>query len=433
VSAFRELETVRHQVAITGSVTDAQTGGAIGQARVEIKKGPAAFTDRLALQAMQHEARWATMEERADRTRTRADGHFYFLEDHLPDGDYTLQASLPGSGTRYASVKVEVSVSRDDQGKITRRRATIYLPSTAVNGQITDRANGDPVVMAEVRVKGSGERAFSDKGGQYELTGLEAGVRTLTASAQGYQPVSRDTKLGEAGAVQTLDFDLFPAKIPTSIPGCRLWLQAEAISGLNDNDPVSAWPNISGQDQEAKQDTPAAQPRFMTRVMFRRPVARFDGVDDFLRLRLAEQPAEQSTDHTFFFVCDLKNLGGHDNYLFDASHRRLTLEGATQNPPHQIGWRDSAWHHIAGAIPGRQVLTWVFMGTKGEVFRNGMSLGSDTYEPTSLGGQTAVGANSAGDGSHYEGDLAEFIYYNRALPAAERQRVERYLSNRYAI
>ena len=201
-------------------MTDAQTGAAIGDARVEITAAPAEFTDRLALHARQHGDRWAAMDERPDRTRTAADGHFHFMD--LPDGDYTLSASLPDAGSRYGQREAGASVSRDAEGNVSMAGADITLPPTTLRGRITDQLTGDPVIMAEVRVKGSGEHAFSDGDGRYLLAGLEATdqrERTVLVAAQGYERMSREVLLSEAGTEQALDFSLVSASL---LAGCKL-------------------------------------------------------------------------------------------------------------------------------------------------------------------------------------------------------------------
>jgi Carboxypeptidase regulatory-like domain len=198
-------EIVRHQVAIAGRVTDAQTGRAIGGARVGITVAPAAFTDWLAIREIQYGAHWAAMVERPDQTRTAADGHFHFLD--LPDGQYTLTASLPWSGGRYSTAGRQAMVSRDAQGTITMAAANIALPPTTLKGEITDQ-DGDRVALVEVRVQGSGERTFSDAQGRYVLVGLEIGQRTVLVFAQGYQPGFQTVTLSPAGTVQTLNMVL---------------------------------------------------------------------------------------------------------------------------------------------------------------------------------------------------------------------------------
>ena len=132
--------------------------------------------------------------DRPDETRTTADGRFHFLD--LPDGAYTLTSSLPKAGTRYSQGHVEdVTVTRDGKGNLKPMGvANIALRPTTLQGRIVD-PNNDPVPLAEIRVKGSGKRAFSDayedpKGdpqkstkGHYRLTGPgsgpEAGCESL--------------------------------------------------------------------------------------------------------------------------------------------------------------------------------------------------------------------------------------------------------------
>jgi hypothetical protein len=198
-------EEIRHQVAIAGRVIDAQTGQAFAGALVEITAAPGAFSEWLAIKAKQFGARWATMVERPDRTRSAADGHFHFLD--LLDGQYALTASLPGTGSRYGTAQVQVTVSRDD-GNIAMAAADLALHPTTLKGHITDQGSSDPVFLAEVRVKGSGEKAFSDSQGGYLLTSLETGERTVQVFLQGYQPVSKTALLGQAGVIETLNFTL---------------------------------------------------------------------------------------------------------------------------------------------------------------------------------------------------------------------------------
>jgi hypothetical protein len=198
-------EIIRHQVAIAGRVTDAQTGRAIGGARVGITAAPAAFTDWLAIRAKQYGAQWAAMVERPDQARTALDGHFHFLD--LPDGQYTLTASLPGSGSRYGTAGREAVVSSHAQGTITMAAADIALPPTTLKGEITDQ-DGNRIALVEVRVQGSGEQAFSDAQGRYILASLEIGQRTVLVFAQRYQPGSQTVTLSPAGTVQTLNMIL---------------------------------------------------------------------------------------------------------------------------------------------------------------------------------------------------------------------------------
>lgn len=197
-------EQTRRQVAIVGRVADAQTGQPLPNARVTISAAPAAFSRWLAARALQHGAQWAVLAQRPDRAFTQADGRFHFLD--LPDGDYTLTATLPELGSRYGSGQAQATVARGSGGTITLAAADIALPPTAIKGQITGR-NSAPVVLAEVRLKGSSTRTFSDNQGRYLLTGVQAGPQTVLVLAQGY-PAKETTIESQASLVETLNIAL---------------------------------------------------------------------------------------------------------------------------------------------------------------------------------------------------------------------------------
>lgn len=199
-------QIARHQVAIAGWVSDGETGKPVSGAEVTITEMPAAFKKRLQGSALQHGKRWTAMVERPDRTQTRADGLFYFLD--LPDGTYTLSASCTSTGKRYGTARETATVSRDGKANIKMASVNFVLRPTTIKGKITGPGHKTVVVMAEVRVKGSGERAFSDAQGQYVLAGIEPGKRTVLVFAQGYRPASQPVTLEHPGALGTLNFAL---------------------------------------------------------------------------------------------------------------------------------------------------------------------------------------------------------------------------------
>jgi hypothetical protein len=237
-----EVDIVRHQAAIAGQVTEALTERVLGGARVLITSAPTAFVEPLVtaaklvavtdpaiavaqttldnpeassaqrLQAAQIildflHARRLFMHQRPDRTHTAADGLFFFID--LPDGDYTLAASLAGTRRRYGQGQATATVSRNN-GNIALATADMAIPSTTVRGRITGPSlDGDgesgPVLMAAIQVRGSGEVTYSDSAGDYLLTSLEAGTRTVTVTAHGYQTSEHSVTLSEAGVEQVLN------------------------------------------------------------------------------------------------------------------------------------------------------------------------------------------------------------------------------------
>jgi hypothetical protein len=187
-------------------VLDAGTGKPVQGAVVVITGMPDAFKKKLEISALPYGNRWNTMLERPDKTRTRPDGLFYFLD--LPDGKYSLSASIPSCGGRYGTVEQPATVSRSAGGDTKIGFVKCALPPTLVKGKITASGHKTGVALARVRIKGSGERAFSDAQGQYTVVGIEPGKRTLLVSAQGYREESQACTLGGPGASETLNFAL---------------------------------------------------------------------------------------------------------------------------------------------------------------------------------------------------------------------------------
>lgn len=199
-------QIARRQVAIAGRVTDGVSGKPLSGVHVTIVTMPPLFKNKLEVAALQYGNRWATMTERADKTQTRHDGLFYFLD--LPDGKYGLSASLSSPGKRYSKADEAVVVARDAKGGMKLTFTNFVLQQTMLKGKVTCPGHKTGVAMAEVRVKGSGERAFSDVQGQYLLAGIEPGKRTVLVFAQGYREAEQAVTIAGPGESQTLNFAL---------------------------------------------------------------------------------------------------------------------------------------------------------------------------------------------------------------------------------
>ncbi|WP_224245091.1 carboxypeptidase regulatory-like domain-containing protein [Hyalangium gracile] len=195
-AGFVRVATRTHRLSIAGRVIDARTRKAVAGAEIVLTDGPEAWRSWLAASQRTSSA------QRPELTRSSADGTFRFVD--LPDGSYTLAARLPGSGTRYGTVSLQLEASSQ---RSPFPLATLALPPTAIEGVISgaDEADGSaPVAMARVRVMGSGESALTDAEGRFLLHGIETGTRTLQVSARGFSPAQLSAGL-EQGGVKRLD------------------------------------------------------------------------------------------------------------------------------------------------------------------------------------------------------------------------------------
>lgn len=212
--------TARHRVSIWGKVFDGVTQKPVAGADVTLTRMPAALESTLGRMAQYAGSEWDTRTQRPDRTRSRADGLYYFLD--LPDGDYEICALLPNCGRRYGEVRQKKKVPRGDLNKSGQEALKgmwlgLALPPTLIRGRIYDAAKQAGVKMAEVRLKRSGERAFSGAKGDFTLGPIEASEkaeRTLECFAQGYAPKEKSRiVVAKAGQLQELgDINLESAR-----------------------------------------------------------------------------------------------------------------------------------------------------------------------------------------------------------------------------
>lgn len=179
------VDVVRHQVAVHGSVVDAKTRRPIPSALIGItgeKSG-------VKLQ-----------------TRTNHEGLYYFLD--VPDGRYKLDVTVPAQGARSGVETQRVRVSRDAEGNVQRVKADVAINMTAVVGKVLSGSAREGVWLAEVSVKGSGERTFTNRKGEYSLWGIEPGKRRIEAVAPGLKSETKQVSIGEPGSSETVDFHL---------------------------------------------------------------------------------------------------------------------------------------------------------------------------------------------------------------------------------
>ncbi|WP_019503898.1 carboxypeptidase regulatory-like domain-containing protein [Pleurocapsa sp. PCC 7319] len=233
---------INRRVAIAGKVNNSQTNRAIAMAQVKIIDAPETFVSSLVttaklvvsinettevkqarttlkdsslskrqkLEAARTildllTARQILTNFRTDVTLTAGDGLFYFL--NLPPGEYSLQASMPNMTRRYGIGSIK-TVTVSDRGNTQIAVADLTLPSTNLTGKITH--NAEPITLAEVRIKGSQESAFSNSKGEYIFSELESSARSriILVRAKGYQPSEKKILLSRSGEQKTLNFDL---------------------------------------------------------------------------------------------------------------------------------------------------------------------------------------------------------------------------------
>ncbi len=156
------VEEGRQTVSLWGRVMVASDTGeaAVAGAEVMIVDGPAKFHDKLKVRKAA-KPDWHRQSERFDRTRSRQDGTFFFVNlppvDPAVDQPYKLTAWADHLGTRVADQATDtVPVHPVSLGVAVTE---LELTATSVKGQVVDKKdNKSPVANATVRVEQPGFR-----------------------------------------------------------------------------------------------------------------------------------------------------------------------------------------------------------------------------------------------------------------------------------
>lgn len=158
----------------------------------------------------------------------------------------------------------------------------------------------------------------------------------------------------------------------------------------------------------------------------------FDGLDDNL---LATGLNALSGSKTAYFLYDPDGATGTAQHLMDIQSGRLIFShlGTT---PDTSAWGDGIGFRVeAAASANAQILSFVLnsgSGT-GEMFRNGVSLGTDTYLNRAVNGGIAIGSNYVGSGAFLAGKIGAIGVYNTAHTPSEQAEMYDFLNQLYEV
>jgi len=211
----------------------------------------------------------------------------------------------------------------------------------------------------------------------------------------------------------------------------KLWLKADAITGVADGASITTWSDQSGNGNDFTQSTASKKPTYaQSNSNFNnKPTVTFDGSSDFLDYGNGSMNA--SSVYSIFFV--YRTTSTSPQYLFDTKSGKLRI-------PHE-GGGDKAYYdgkargtELRGT--GTKLVEWELydVSPKSSIYENGTKTQSGlSYSKRAINGSTSLGANEAGNGKYFNGSIAEGIIYNVKLNSAQRIIVENYLGAKYGI
>lgn len=229
-----------------------------------------------------------------------------------------------------------------------------------------------------------------------------------------------------------------------------IWLSADQLL-LNNNDPVSNWPDLSGNGNDANQTTVGRQPLFIQNsALNNKPAIRLDGNDDQLVISDADI-LDGSPGITYFVALRPNNLnssargilGKRITYtvsveyaytFFFYNSNYLTLDIHTQN--NRFGTSPTAYNNAVNYIQ-----EFTFDGTlpasqRSKIYTDGALVSTNTESSNAIPNSNqdvCIGALNVNYGTYLGADYSEVIQYNYCLNDAERIIVENYLSSKYNI
>jgi hypothetical protein len=219
-----------------------------------------------------------------------------------------------------------------------------------------------------------------------------------------------------------------------------LWLKADDGPDVTtDGTAINQWDDYSGYDNHATQ-TGSARPTFengLTDKLNNKPVVRFDGTDDFLNLGITQFPTGTGA-RTYIFVTKVGASAGAKSAFHHGNGSNQGIDITFQQTKtavdvggHSYGINDGSeeWQITLIDLPANA------NSDQWDIYYNGGQTTLQTLNSTPQTVNTDTASAFLGKGSSgnfFQGDFAEVIVYNMELSEEQRNKVESYLSLKYA-
>lgn len=222
-----------------------------------------------------------------------------------------------------------------------------------------------------------------------------------------------------------------------------LWLRADqGMTVVADGVKVSAWNDISGNNNHAFQNTDSKRPVFKSMGINNLPSLSFGGINKNLEID-DHSTLDGMQGITIFVVAkpdniDTKPRGVLSKRVDQDDHKSYYLYTHDSKRLHFNTPSEMKGDYVTNET---QILSALFNGAdpdaRSRLFQNAIQTGSDnTGSNTSIPDTESklyIGILNDDYGDAFNGEMSEVIIYNRALNFAEKIIVETYLANRYAI
>ena len=225
--------------------------------------------------------------------------------------------------------------------------------------------------------------------------------------------------------------------IVSGISGLKLWVKGDALSGFNNNDSIGTWADQSGTGSDFTQATGGNKPKYVASGINGLPSVAFDGSSTFFA-GPASSSVMGATVQTTFIVFKANAGGGSVNSSNAYSAPALIFTPSFASYAITLGNDPKIWttgydgahsgigQPISYGTPYR--LTFYHDGTNINSNLNGGSFTSIPMGSISNASNLQMGLGQAG---YFNGQIAEYIVFNRQLTTNEINAVDAYLATKY--
>ncbi len=290
----------------------------------------------------------------------------------------------------------------------------LYIGSRGGTGQYYNGAFGEIIIYPSAL-------STADRGDVEEYLGDKWGISVTPATAD---PASNLKLWLDAADASTL------------------WEQSNCtVAATNGND-VGCWQDKSGNGNNAIQSTSASyKPHLNTSGINGKSILDFDGADDAL---IAAHSASLTINadlsmltvitrhtlryHSIIAKTSSNKPSSYDFWLNNSGNNRMVFLRGNGSGSY------SSWASTGFNINTPVILAVTMEGTASKHYLNGVTNGSSTISTTmgDTGNPLYIG-NRVDGYNELDGYMAETLLYNVALTDSERQKVEKYLSDKWGI
>jgi len=240
--------------------------------------------------------------------------------------------------------------------------------------------------------------------------------------------------------------------IPTNIDGCVLWLRADGIVGLNDNDPIEIWEDESGGNFHFTQTEEDNQPLYKTNILNSKPIVRADGIDDRMQNDNVYGQIGGTAKATFFYVASVADIERTEEILMGIRYNgknRTEMGFCATDDMYQYICNNGVYHGVESDIlvnNAFNIVVVVYDGTQStdatklRVWRNGIERTLTYLSPipttlwyTIYDWFDLFDSKTGVTWKPFYGDLAECGIYTVAITDEQVAQLNSYLNTKYLI